>query len=303
MGNSTESYSSVREYLERAFQAIKDRVLGIEETGNIKAVMVFGSATRLEDFVRGLSDIDVLVVTEGDPDSRQCSFRLWDSEVNITYMSVEEVMKIFSLGDPLAFILHGDSIILKDEGALSSLMAVRPPVTEHTLRVLRGSSLVALGLAIESYFHEDYKNSISHAYHAVRHLARYKILENDREAGVFVLSNKEVGGALKGRLLNLFTKLVEARGKAIDRAECKKMLEETICTIASELGLKHPSLSFLEESLKGEVNIVLAKELRGSIVIIAETIMEEGIKRLEIRETRVRKVENLFEYDSEEETY
>lgn len=180
MGNSTAAYSSVREYLERAFKAIKDRVLGIEETGNVKAVIVFGSAARPEDFVRGLSDIDVLVVTEGNPDRRQYSFRLWDSEVNITYMSVEEVVKMFSLGDPLAFMLHGDSIILKDEGAISDLIAVRPTVTEHTLRVLRGSSLVALGLAIESCFHEDYKNSISSVYHAVRHLARYKTLENDR---------------------------------------------------------------------------------------------------------------------------
>ncbi|MBO3840860.1 MAG: nucleotidyltransferase domain-containing protein [Candidatus Brockarchaeota archaeon] len=295
MSNSTGSYSSVREYLERAFKAIEDRVLGIEETRNIKAVIVFGSAARPEDFMRGLSDIDVLVVTEGNPDRRQYSFRLWDSEVNITYMSVEEVVKIFSLGDPLAFILHGDRIILKDEEAISSLIAVRPTVTEHTLRVLRGSSFVALGLAIESYFHEDYKNSISNAYHAVRHLARYKTLEKDRKAGRFPISNKEVSEALDGKLLNLFTKLVEVRDKAIDKEECKKMLEETIFAIASELSLKHPSLSFLEENLKGEVNIVLVKELRGSMVIRAEIMTEEGIERLEVEETRVRKLKNLFE--------
>lgn len=81
------------------------------------------------------------------------------------------------------------------------------------------------------------------------------------------------------------------------------MLEETICTVASELGLKHPSLSFLEESLKGEVNVVLAKELRGSIVIMAEVITEEGIVRLEVGEAHVKKVKNLFEYNSEKETH
>ncbi|MBO3800603.1 MAG: nucleotidyltransferase domain-containing protein [Candidatus Brockarchaeota archaeon] len=295
MGNNTESYSSVRGYLERSFKAIRDRVLEIEETGNVKAVIVFGSAARPEDFIRGLSDIDVLVVTEGNPGRRQYSFRLCDSEVNVTYMSVEEVMKIFSLGDPLAFMLHGDSIILKDEGAISSLIAVKPILTEHTLRVLKGSSFVALGLAIESYFHEDHKNSISHAYHAVRYLARYKTLEKDREAGRFPISNREVSEVLDGKLLNLFTKLVEVRDKAIGKEECKKMLEETICTIASELGLKHPSLSFLEENLKGEVNIVVVKELRGSMVIRAEIMTEEGIERLEVEETIVRKLKSLFE--------
>ncbi len=266
MGNNTELYSSVKEYLERAFQAIKDRVSEIKEAENVKAIVVFGSAARPEDFVIGLSDIDILVVTEGNPDRRQYFFRLWDSEVNVTYMSVDEVTKMFSSGDPLAFMLHRDCIMLKDEGNISSLIAVKPTVTECTLRILRNSSLVALGLAIESYFREEYGKSISHAYHAVRHLARYKALKDDGKAGVFPLSNKEVSETLKGRLLNLFTGLVEARSKVMSKVECKDMLEETIRTMASELGLKHPSLSSLEESLRGEVNVVLAKELRGLMV-------------------------------------
>ena len=48
-------------------------------------------------------------------------------------------------------------------------------ITEHTRRMLRKSIFAALGLALESYYLlEEYTKALSHLYHSLRHLIRYK---------------------------------------------------------------------------------------------------------------------------------
>jgi predicted nucleotidyltransferase len=50
--------------------------------------MVFGSAVRPEDFVVGLSDIDVLVVTTKEHGERRYSLKVCESEVNIIVIGI-----------------------------------------------------------------------------------------------------------------------------------------------------------------------------------------------------------------------
>jgi predicted nucleotidyltransferase len=44
------------------------------DLGDVREVVIFGSAARPGDFVPGLSDVDVLIVTEGAPGRRFLSF-------------------------------------------------------------------------------------------------------------------------------------------------------------------------------------------------------------------------------------
>ncbi|MEM2611960.1 MAG: nucleotidyltransferase domain-containing protein [Thermoproteota archaeon] len=296
MDDYEELHISAKEYLKEAFRMIRDKVLKTRGIGKVRAIVAFGSSARPEDFVIGSSDIDILVLTDRKSNKRQY-FKFRDSRVDVTYASVEEVKKAFELGHPFAFILHDDNVILRDDGTFSSLMKIRPKVTGHTLRVLRNSVFVALGLAIESYFHEDYERAVSHAYHAIRHFARYNAIKKNREAGRFPISNEEVSKTLIGETSDLFIKLLKKRGKAVAKEECKEMLERTIRAIASGLDLKHPTLSFVEENLQGEVSLILTREVGDSMVIIVEAITEEGIKRLEIRESYVKEIKNLSKYE------
>jgi len=50
--------------------------------------MVFGSAVRPEDFVVGLGDIDVLVVTTKEHGERRYSLKVCESEVNIIVIGI-----------------------------------------------------------------------------------------------------------------------------------------------------------------------------------------------------------------------
>jgi predicted nucleotidyltransferase len=284
---------SIKEYLGCAFQAVKEIVKELKETENVKAVVVFGSAVRPEDFVIGLSDIDVLVVTSEEPKKAYNRGVFRESVIDLTSMSVDRVRRIFEVGSPLAFILYGEGRVLADDGTFASIV-LKPVVTEHTLKVLRGSTFTAIGLALEAYFNEDYRKSVSHAYHAIRHLIRYEALLSNRDASAFPLSDKDAKEKSNEVLRNLFVKLVNMRKGSADKETCRKILDEVLSTTSSELGLKHPSLSFMESNVRERIALVVAKEKAGSIVVMVEAFTRNGLKRLEIGEGYIKEIESLF---------
>jgi predicted nucleotidyltransferase len=287
---------SIKEYLEHAFQVVKEIVKELKETEDVRAVVVFGSAVRPEDFIIGLSDIDVLVVTGEEPKKAYSRSVFCESVVDLTSMSIDRVRRIFELGSPLAFLLYGEGRVLADDGTFASIV-LKPVVTEYTLKVLRGSTFTAIGLALEAYFNEDYGKSVSHAYHAVRHLIRYEALLRDRDASAFPLSDEDAKEKSNEVLRNLFVKLVNMRKRSADKETCRKILDEVLSTTSSELGLKHSSLSFIENNVHGRIALVAAKEKAGSIVVMVEAFTQNGLKRLEIGEGYIKEIESLFEMD------
>ncbi|MEZ0318520.1 MAG: nucleotidyltransferase domain-containing protein [Pyrobaculum sp.] len=64
------------------------------------SVVVYGSAARGR-FVRGLSDLDVLVITQNLP-SRGLTLRGSSGDVNIVYMTPEEFCQALAAGNPIA---------------------------------------------------------------------------------------------------------------------------------------------------------------------------------------------------------
>ncbi|MGC9014541.1 MAG: nucleotidyltransferase domain-containing protein [Thermoproteota archaeon] len=289
-----EAKSSAKEYLECCFNVIEEEIKKIKERKEVKSVIVFGSAVRPEDFVIGLSDIDILVVTTKECDEGHYSLKVCESEVSIVVMSIGEVKKIFEVGDPLSFILHKEGKILEGDSEVSSIIANNPRTTEYTLKFLRNSTFVALELSIESYFHENYRKAVSHAYHAIRHLARYNALKRDLD---FPISNEEVKKVLEGQTKDLFIKLALARKACVDKESCKEMLEEAIEAIALELSLKYPSLSFMERKIGGKPMTVVVKEIKDSIVVRVEVMSNEGeLKKFEFEREQMREIEEMFDF-------
>ena len=292
----SRAFLETKEYLEHAFQAVMEIVDGLRKTEDVKAVVVFGSAVRPEDFVIGLSDVDVLVLTGREPRVSHGRSFFRESEVDLTIMSLDRLRRLFELGSPLAFILHGEGRILEDDRSLASLVS-KPVATGYTLKVLRDSIFTAAGLALEAYFSGEYGRSVSHAYHAVRHLIRYKALLRGAEAGGFPLSDEDAKEESSGALRDVFTKLVEMRKMPVDKHDCRKILDEALSITGLELRLKHASLPFIESSIRGSIALAIVKEKGESMIVMVEAFTQNGLKRFEIGEEYVREIESLFEPD------
>ena len=65
------------------------------------SIVVFGSAARGQ-YVRGLSDVDVLVITAREPERRALTRGLTFCDVNVIFMSREEYCRTVRAGNQIA---------------------------------------------------------------------------------------------------------------------------------------------------------------------------------------------------------
>lgn len=259
----------------------------------VKSIVIFGSAARPDDFVPGVSDVDVLVVTTVKPSERlYYELEISGYRVNISTFDVDGLRRVFEAGDPLGFMLKY-SVVILDDGTFSSLSSMKLRITEHTRGVLRRSIFVALGLAVEKYFYESYGESISHTYHAVRHLVRYKAcFENNPEK--FPISDREVYNFSGDVLRRLYKQLVDCRRRDLSRSDVAVKLNKTIKVIASELNLKTAKLKDLEKIVKDSVEVVTAYESEGYIIFRLEVVENYKIRAFEVKGSKVEEVHNII---------
>ena len=168
----------------------------------------------------------------------------------------------------------------------------RPRITEYTVKTLRRSVLVALGLAIESYYVEMPRESASHLYHSVRHLIRYLYSLSGYAEG-FPVSDEELLLRSPEDLRSFFKKLIEMRRREIDMNELREAIEETIELVTKKLGLKKTGIDVLEKLL-GKPLMVVACENDGWLVFHVEIASETGLKKLRLRGTDIIEVENIL---------
>ena len=278
----------VEKYLDGVFEVVKDVLLGIKW---LKAcsIVVFGSAARPEDFVKGVSDVDVLVLTREEPSKRRYSFVVSDSKVDVVLFTVAEFEKLVRWGNPLAFVLKR-CVVLYD-GCFKHILKLKPEITEHTRDVLRKSIFAALGLSLESYyFLEDYVKALSHLYHSLRHLIRYKA----SFYGKFPISDQEVCEYCRGRLKDVYVKLLDLRKRGVQKSDLEELMDAVIRLVAEELNLRVTSLKDIEDKVEGSINLVVAGEIDGYIVFRVETYKDGRRKIVEVKDGRVREVDRLF---------
>ena len=275
------------EYLRRVYEDVRKRILDLIGPGNVCSIAVFGSAARPQDFVRGVSDVDVLVLTREEPKTRMHTFVACGSRVDVIVMAVDRFRVLVDRGDPLAFMLK-HRVVLYDGGCADALNC-RPRVTEHTKRVLRRSVFAALGLSLESYYMEgDGVRALSHLYHSVRHLIRYKASLR----GSLPISDREVYESAGPPLKDLYAELVRLRKKR-DARRIRELTSRAVELICAELGIRRPNLGLLDEA-KGDVGLVMVWEDRGQMVVRVE--IWEGCERrvVEIRDCEVRSVDSVL---------
>lgn len=255
----------------------------------VKSIVVFGSAARPEDFVPNVSDIDVLVVTAVKPSERfYYELEICGYRVNISTFDFDGLKRVFEVGDPLGFMLKY-SVVILDDGTFSSLSSTKLRITEHTRNVLRRSIFAALGLAVEKYFYESYGESISHIYHAVRHLIRYKVsFEDDPQK--FPVSDEEVYKFSRGILRRLYKQLIDCRRRDLSRSDVAVKLDKAIKAIAKELSLKTAKLRDLEKIAKDSVETVISYESGDYIVFRLGVIKDYKMRVFEVKGGKVKEV-------------
>jgi len=253
-----------------------------------RAVIVFGSAARPEDFVPGLSDVDVLIISEGEPKRRRYCLELLGHRFEVSVLKLEEVLKAFEEGDPLAHMLSR-GIFAYDDG-VSRLLPRSARVTARTAAALRRSAVVALGLAVESYFAGDLRKSASHLYHSLRHLVRH--LSAARGAPL-PISDSEVLAASPEDLRGLVSALIEMRRGQLSREEVREAIEEAIEALCRHLALEPTPLSRLE-ALAGTPELVVACEEGGHLTFRAELYTGEGFRRVRVRGGEVEEVDSIL---------
>ncbi|GEM_PF-5342225 len=174
----------------------------------IEAVVVFGSAAREEDFVEGLSDVDVLVVlSRADGELEEKIRRMARPPLSPAIMTKAEFLRELRKGDP-GILLMCRGKTLYDSGFFKRVK-VRP--TAFTRRRLLQLALYALALSSENCAQRgDPKEALSSAYHAARHAFRAEILVRKR---LLADSNQEILEALPPREREEFEVFLEARRK------------------------------------------------------------------------------------------
>jgi predicted nucleotidyltransferase len=283
------SGEGVKDFLRMVYEFLSE-LPNIIVSEDVCSVVVFGSAARPSDFVPGVSDIDVLVLVKKTPKRRVYNLDFMDTRVHVELFTPEDLDRMIESGSLLGFMLKY-SVVLLDRGCLPTVRS-RPRITEYTIKTLRRSVLVALGLAVENYYIEMFRESASHLYHSIRHLIRYLYsLSGDVEG--FPVSDEELLLRSPEDVRGIFKKLIEMRRREIDANELREAIEETIELITKKLGLKKTGIDALGR-LPGKPFTVVACENNDWLVFHVEITSEIGLKKLKLRGADVVEIENIL---------
>jgi len=178
------------------------------------SIVGFGSLTRPSDFLKELSDIDVLVIVDrqskGLESQIRCLASFLDYFISPVVLSRSEFFSMLEVGDPGALLMLGGTPFY-DKGAFSRARKAGFKPTRQTVKTSIDHAFRALSIALNDYFSGlDLYESINCAYHCARHALRAVIV---KETGAMPMSDREViqGTAKHPKLQKLYHEILRAR--------------------------------------------------------------------------------------------
>lgn len=196
----------------------------------VHSIIVYGSASRPNDFSPCVSDVDLLVIVSRKPSyGRVIKIldKIKDVKISPLFLTVDEVKKVVQSGHLLGYLLYYDSKVFYDDGTFKRIREEHTPViNEYTKQVLFKSAFVALALAVEDYFKGSFIEATSHLYHSLRHAIRLKTLEEFNYIPISDNDNLEAIRKLRLPLVveNCFKRLINIR----KRGEASQWLMRTL---------------------------------------------------------------------------
>jgi predicted nucleotidyltransferase len=206
---------------------------------NVLGIIVFGSASRLEDF-SPLSDVNVAIITRDkiSLEERVLIAEELGQDVSTLILTIDELKKLLEDGEFLAHELLGDSKLIYADESLYEVINKKPPITTRTLEYLEKNALACLNISLENYFTGRFHDSLNYAYRSLRSAVRLlctsenRLLFKDREILTFL---EEKG--LRDEA-NIYRKLRSGRFRGIGKGELFKTLIATYTAVFNLLGFK-----------------------------------------------------------------
>ena len=130
----------------------------------------FGSYARKSDYVEGLSDINVIVIS----DDKSLLFELASEGYSPIVISKDKLKEICKIGDPLC--LH----ILNSEGICGEFPSdIKFVKTDYTCERLRKSVISLYILSLLAFFRNDERNCLENSYKAIKTLIQWRACEEN----------------------------------------------------------------------------------------------------------------------------
>ena len=249
--------------------------------GALLCLLVYGSASRPEDYIAGLSDIDVVAICSSKPrvEERVKMFEGLAVRVNALFLTPEEYRKLAKEGALITHLMVKDSKVLYGHDFFKELTKGEPPrVTASTLDYLRRAALSALALGLEDYLTGRYGDLCLHLHKSFKHLVRGICLAR---RSFMPPSDREIKDAIKelglgGKLERLYPKIIRLKPlPALPPSECRALMSSSIEAFCDASGLRLPSLDKVERAVKGLPVLKVNASLKGDSVDFLITVLND----------------------------
>jgi len=245
------SVRELNEALNKALITLKE-----ELKHDLYSVIVIGSISRPSEYVDGLSDTDMIVISARRPSTAE-RYRILENlsgfRVNLFFLKPEDVIKIIKSGYPLAWRLFYDSKTLYDNGTLERILKnTQPVINECTISVLKKSSLVALSVAVENYFIGYFTEGINWLHKSLKYGAQWLLAHN----GLIPTSDAEIIELLKSvevppLVISCFEKLVFVRKrKRISNLMLRPLINTTVRALCLIYDVKGSDWTMVEMKMR-----------------------------------------------------
>ena len=165
--------------------------------------------------------------------------------------------------------------------------AVRPQdfvIGASDMDVLAALSSEPSRRRVEMHQLEEYRRAVTHAYHSVKHLARYKAASRQLPIESYPISDREVEEILAEEPKRMFREIADLRRKMPARDESIRALDNARMAASIELNCEIPSLYMLEELMRRGyfLSLIEMRDMGNRIAITCRVMREEGVEHVEI---------------------
>ncbi|MEM3911651.1 MAG: hypothetical protein QXE55_05080 [Saccharolobus sp.] len=228
----------------------------LEICKKVKLLAYFGSYTRQEDFIEGISDINIFAIT----DNKEILLELGSLGYSPIIANEDTLRTLCEKGDPICYYLLYDSNIICGKFPENLVFKLTPFTCER----LRKAIFTFLSLAISAYLRLDEISLSSNSFRAMRNLIQWKSCIKDSSIPIKISDLRNKCKELNMMICNEFSDVILSRKL---RSSIPFIgLEKIVNNVFKELGInKTLKLSELLISVKDPMQVIINED--GSIMV------------------------------------
>jgi len=175
----------------------------LEICKKVKVLAFFGSYTRGEDFVEGISDINIFALS----DDKSVLVELASFGFSPIVLSEYSFKRMCEEGDPICYYALYDSNVICGEFPFN----IRFNLSKFTCERIRKAILPFLSLSITAFIRQDEISTVENSFRALRNLVQWKSCESNGYIPIKVEEIKETCTRLSVKICNELSDIVLVR--------------------------------------------------------------------------------------------